>query len=82
MGSLMVHVLDEDGDPARGKRVLCNFVGSFLGITDTHLEDYDNIGTVEFDEIPTRTIEVYVDGDFQVRVSVGENDHEDVTVTL
>ena len=83
MGSLTVHVLDEDGDPVRGKRVFCNFVGSFLGIADTHLEDYtDSDGTVEFNDVLTGMVEVYVDGDLQVRVSVGQNDHEDITVTL
>jgi len=83
MGSLTVHVLDEDGDPVRGKRVFCNFVGSFLGLADTNLEDdTDNDGTVEFDDIPTGIVEVYVDGVLQVHVSVGRNDHEDVTVTL
>jgi hypothetical protein len=83
MGSLTVYVINEDGDPVRGKRVFVNFVGSFLGLADTHSEDYtDSDGTVEFDDIPTGTVEVYVGGDLQVKVSVGQNDHEDVTVSL
>jgi uncharacterized GH25 family protein len=83
MGSLTVHVLNDDGDPVRGKRVFVNFVGSFLGVADTHLEDYtDSDGTVDFDDIPTGKVAVYVDGDLQVTVSVGQNDHEDVTVSL
>lgn len=83
MGSIAVHVLDDDGDPVCGKQVFVNFVGSFLGIADTHSEDYtDSDGTVEFDDIPTGSVEVYVDGALQVTVSVGQNDHEDVTVSL
>ncbi len=83
MGSLTVHVVNDDGDPVRGKRVFVNFVGSFLGVADTHLEDYtDSDGTVGFDDIPTGSVEVYVDGDLQMTVGVGQNDHEDVTVSL
>ena len=60
-----------------------NFVGSFLGIADTGLEDYtDSDGTVDFDNFPTGSVEVYVDGNLQVTVGVGQNDHEDVTVSL
>lgn len=83
MGSLTVHVLDDDGNPVRGKRVYVNFVGSFLGIADTHLEDYtDSDGTAEFDDVPTGSVEVYVDGHRQLTVGVGQNDHENVTVSL
>ncbi len=83
MGSLTVHVLDENGEPVSGKEVFVNFVGSFMGLVDTHLEDYtDSDGTVEFDDVPTGSVEVYVDGDLQVTVGVGQNDHEDVTVSL
>lgn len=83
MGSLTVHVLDDDGNPVRGKLVFANFLGSFLGIADTHSEDYtDSDGTVEFDDIPTGSVKVYVNGELQVTVSVGQNDHEDVTVSL
>lgn len=83
MGSLTVHVLDSDGNPIRGKGVFVNFVGSFMGLADTHSEDYtDDDGTVAFDDVPTGSVEVYVDGDLQVTVGVGQNDHEDVTVSL
>jgi len=83
MGSLTVHVLDEDGDPIRGKRVFCDFPGTFLGIVGTHSESYtDEDGIAEFDDVPVCTVHVYVDGDLQVRVGVGPGDHEDVTVTL
>jgi hypothetical protein len=81
MGSLTVHVENEDGHPVRGKRVWCNFVGA-LGL-DSNLEDYtDDDGVVEFDDVPTGTAQVYVDGDLQVEVGIGQNDHEDVTVSL
>ena len=84
MGSLTIHVLNDDGDPVRGKRVDGKFVGSLGGILDTWSEeDYtDSDGTVEFDDVPTGPVEVYVDGHLQVTVSVGQNDHEDVTVSL
>jgi hypothetical protein len=83
MGSVTIHVLNNDGDPVRGKSVFVNFVGSFGGFGDTHLEDYtDSDGTVEFDDIPTGSVQVYVDGVLQVTVGVGQNDHEDVTASL
>ena len=83
MGSLTVHVLNEDGNPIRGKRVGCIFVGSFFGIGDTNSEEYtDSDGEVTFEDIPTGSAKVFVDGKLQVKVSVGQNDHEDVTVTL
>lgn len=82
MGSLTVHVLSDD-DPVRGKRVFVNFVGRVFGLANTHLEDYtDDDGTVEFDDVPPGPVEVYVDGDLQSTVDVGQNDHEDVTVSL
>lgn len=82
MGSLTVHVLDEDSNPIRGKKVFCNFPG-FLGIIGTHSEAYtDEDGVAEFDDVPVCTVEVYVDGQLQVEVGVGSGDDEDVTVTL
>lgn len=81
-GSLTVHVLDEEGNPVRGKKVFCNFPGGFLGIVGTHSERYtDEEGIAEFDEVPGGTVEVYVNGELQVEVGVGEGEHEDVTVT-
>jgi len=84
MGSLTVHVLDSDESPVSGKRVYCNFVGShLLGFADSHSESYtDEDGVAEFDDIPVGKVEVIVDGDIQVEVSVGSSDHEDVTVTI
>ena len=83
MGSLTVHVLDEDGNPIRGKKVFCEFPGTFLGIVGTHSEAYSaDDGVAEFDDVPVCTVEVYVDGQLQVEVGVAAGDHEDVTVTL
>jgi hypothetical protein len=79
MGSLTVHVLDDDGNPLRGKRVFCNFPGIF----GTHSEAYTGgDGVAEFDDVPVCTVEVYVNGEHQLDVGVGTRDHEDVTVTL
>ena len=56
---------------------------NFVGIVDTHLKDVtDSDGTVEFDDIPTGSVEVYVEGDRRMTVGVGQNDHKDVTVSL
>ncbi len=83
MGSLTVHVLRNNEEPVTGKRVFVKFIKSFAGIGDTTSEDYtDSDGIVEFDDIPTGEVEVIVDGVSQVNVSVGQNDHEDVTVSL
>jgi len=79
MGSLTVHVLDEDENPVSGKRVFCNFPG----IAPTHSEEYtDDDGIAEFEDVPVCTVEVYVDGERQLEVGVGQNDDEDVTVTI
>jgi hypothetical protein len=79
MGSLTVHVLDDDGHPVSGKRVGCHFPG----FGPTHTEEYtDDNGVAEFDDVPVCTVEVYVNGDLQVEIGVGSGDHEDVTVTL
>ena len=49
MGSLTVHVVDEDENPVSGKRVFCNFPG----IPPTHSECYtDDDGVAEFDDVP------------------------------
>ena len=83
MGSLTVHVLDDDGNPVRGKKVFCDFPGTFLGIVGTHSEEYaDADGVAEFDDVPVCTVKVYVNGSHQLDVGVGSGDHEDVTVTL
>ena len=80
MGALMVHLRDHAGDPIAGKRVFVNLVGTFV---DSHSEDYtDGDGTVDFNDIPTGKVEVYVDGHRQVSVGVGQNDHKDITVSL
>ena len=83
MGSLTVHVLDEDGNPVQGKIVTCIFPGTGLLGIGTNSESYtDDGGVAEFDDVPTCTVEVHVDGSLQVEVGVGEGDYEDVTVTL
>ena len=80
MGSLTVHVLDEDGNPISGKRVACHFPGVIAG---THSEEYtDDDGVAEFSDVPVCTVQVYVNGELQTEVGVGSGDHEDVTVTL
>lgn len=79
MGSLTVRVLDEEGNPLSGKKVFCNFPG----ILGTHSKAYtDEDGVAEFDDVPVCTVEVYVGGELQLEVRVGESDHEDATVTL
>jgi len=80
MGSLTVHVLDDDGNPVSGKRVACHFPGVIAG---TRSEEYtDDYGVAEFDDVPVCTVEVYVNGELQLEVGVGTSDHEDVTVTV
>ena len=83
MGSLTVHVLNNDGDPVCGEQVFVNFIESFLGIADTHLTDYtDSDDTAEFDDIPTVSAEIYVNSELQDTVSIGQNDAEDVTISI
>ena len=83
MGALTVHVLDENQEPVAGERVYCNFVRSVLGLLDTHDERYtDGYGVAEMDDVPDCTVEVIVRGEVQVKVVVGSNDHEDVTVSV
>lgn len=80
MGSLTVHVLDEDQEPVTGGRVRLIFPSRY-----THSEEYtDDNGVAEFDEVPWgTTIEVHVNGESQVDTSLdGSDDHEDVTVTI
>ncbi len=80
MGSLTVHVVDEDGNPISGKRVACHFPRIVAG---THNDEYtDDDGVAEFDDVPVSTVEVYVNGELQVEVGVGSGDHEEVTVTI
>jgi hypothetical protein len=76
MGSLTVHVLDDDENPVSGEKVFCNFSGF------THSEEYtDDQGIAEFDDVPVCDVAVYVSGK-KIEVSVGQNDHEDVTFTI
>jgi hypothetical protein len=83
MGSLTVHVLDTRQKPVRRKKVYCNFVGSQFGLIDTHSEEYtDEDGVAEFDDVPVGKVEVIVNGEKQLSISIGQNDHEDVTVTI
>jgi hypothetical protein len=79
MGSLTVHVVDDDENPVPHKKVFCNFPG----ILPTHSTEYtDDDGIAEFEDVPVCTVEVYVDGTLQVEVGVGFSDHEDVTVCI
>jgi hypothetical protein len=83
MGSLTVHVLDARQKPVRGKKVYCNFVGSHFGLSDTSREKYtDDEGGAEFDDVPVGEVEVIVNGEKQLSISIGQNDHEVVTVTI
>lgn len=78
MGSLTVHVVDDDQNPVSGEKVFCKFPA----IPPTHREEYtDEDGTAEFEDVPVCTVEVYVNGRLQLEVGVGQNDDEDVTVT-
>ena len=79
MGSLTVHVVDDEDNPVSSKRVFCNFPG----IPPTHSEEYtDDDGIAQFDDVPVCTVEVYVDGEMQLEVGVGQNDDEDVTISI
>ena len=83
MGSLTVHVVDDDQNPVEGKKVFCNFVGSFIGVADTNSDEYtDEDGTAEFYDVPVSAVEVIIDGQEQMSTSVGQNDHEDVTISI
>jgi hypothetical protein len=83
MGSLTVHVVDDEQNPLEGKRVFCNFVGSFLGLADTHTAEFtDEEGVAEFYDVPVGSVEIIVGGVQRLSVGVGQNDHEDVTVTI
>jgi hypothetical protein len=83
MGSLTVHVFDYQQKPVEGRKVYCDFIGRVSGMFDTHGEEYtDDEGIAEFHDVPVGTVEVYVDGEKQLEVSVGQNDYEDVTVTI
>ena len=82
MGSLTVHVENDDGNPISGKMVVCHFPGPG-GIGGTRTEEYtDDDGVAEFPDVPVCTVAVYVNGELQVEVGVGSGDDEDVTVTL
>jgi hypothetical protein len=79
MGSLTVHVVDDEENSVPGKKVFCNFPGIF----PTHSEEYtDDDGVAEFDDVPVGTVQVYVNGDLQIEIGVGQNDDEDVTVSI
>ena len=50
MGSLTVHVVNEDQNPVARERVYCNFVRNELNLLDTHDESYtDEDGVAEFE---------------------------------
>ena len=78
MGSLTVHIVDKRHKPISGKKVFCNFPV----IPPTHHEEYtNNGGLAEFRNVPACTVEVYVDG-HKLKVGVGRNDCEDVTISI
>jgi hypothetical protein len=58
LGSLTVHVLDENQNPVPRKKVFCNFA-AILPTQSEHYTDPD--GITEFDGVPVGTVEVYVD---------------------
>ena len=54
MGSLTVHVVNDNGGPVRVKEVFVNFVCMVLGLFDTHMKDFTNSNSaIEFDDIQT-----------------------------
>ena len=58
-------------------------MNSEFGFVDSHTIEYtDDCGAAEFDDVPVGEVEVIVNGDVQLKISVGQNDHEDVTVTV
>jgi hypothetical protein len=78
MGSLTVHVIDKRQKPVSGKRVFCNFPA----LPPTHSEGYtDATGIVDFKSVPVCTAEVFVEGR-KLKVGVGQNEHEDVTIAI
>ncbi len=83
MGSLTVHVLDYQSKPVEGKKVACNVTGKNPGKSQTRSEEYtDEEGIAEFSHVPAGTVEVFVNGEKQVEIDLGQNDYEDVTVTV
>jgi len=79
MCSLTVHVGEDEENPVSGKKVFCNFPGIF----PAHSEEYtDDDGAAEFEDVPVGTVEVYVNGELQLEIGVGQNDNEDVTVSI
>ncbi len=83
MGSLTVHVLDYQQKPVEGKKVSCNVIGKATGKSSGHDEGYtDEEGIAEFSHVPAGTVEVFVNGEKQVEIDLGQNDYEDVTVTV
>jgi len=77
MSSLTVHVFDKKENPVSGKRVFCSFPH-----TCSHSNRYtDQDGTADFDRVPVGSVEIFVEGE-KIEVSVGQNDHEDVTFSI
>lgn len=50
--------------------------------SNTNSTEYTDDGIAEFDRVPTGEVEVFVNGEKQLSISVGQNDREDVTVTI
>ncbi len=83
MGSLTVHVLDYQQKPVEGKKVSCNVIGKTPGKSYGHGDGYtDEEGIAEFSNVPVGTVEVFVNGEKQLEIDLGQNEYEDVTVTV
>jgi hypothetical protein len=76
MGTLTVHVMDEDENPVAGITVFCKF-------RTTHSEkETDDDGVAVFENVPACMVKVYVEGEFKGEVDVAENDDKDVTILI
>jgi hypothetical protein len=83
MGSMTVHVVDEDQNPVAGTRVFCNFPRSFSAVLPTTSEcDTDEDGVEEFEDVPTGAVEIYVEREMKKEIQMYQGEHEDVTITI
>ena len=83
MGTLTVHILDEDQNSIFGANVYCNFPRSFLAVLPTKSEcTTDDDGIAEFDDVPVGAVEIYVDGEMQMEIQMDSGEHKDVTITI
>lgn len=80
IGSLTVHVVNEEQEPLQGRKVFCEFPLHFLGTWSEAYTDGD--GEAPFEEVPAGPVRIIVDGDFQMQVRIREGGHTDVTACL